>query len=432
MKRSVGRREPARMAIRAGRLIDGRSPEPISDVVILIEGDRIAGVGRDLAVPAGVRILDLSAYTVLPGLIDAHTHVCFAPQDGKDPVLTKSIAFRALQGAAAAAACLNAGFTTLRDTDSEGAEFADVAVRDAIQQRLIPGPRLFVSTMALSITGGHMNLGGLAPEINMRLPQVAAITDTSDDMIKAVRQQVKFGADWIKIYATSTIKQIDQQTLEPISQFSEAQVRLVVEEARRWRKDVATHAYGGEGAKAAVRGGVRSVEHGMLLDNETLDLMVERGVYWCPTFSNMQPKYALAGYPDRFVERLMARHRETFRKALLLGVKIAFGTDAGRVVHGTNAEEFELMVQAGMEPMRAIQAATSVAAELLRMQGELGAVKEGCAADLVAVAGNPLDEITLLRDVKFVMKAGTVMKHPGTRSPLIRGRARKPLTRTPA
>ena len=404
--------EPTQIAIRAGRLIDGISGEPASGVLILIEGDRITGVYRDLDPPAGARVLDLSAYTVLPGLIDAHTHVCFAPQDGKDPVLTKSMPFRALQGAAAARASLNAGFTTLRDIDSEGAGFADVAVRDAIQQGLIPGPRLFVATMALSITGGHMNLNGLAPEIDMRLPQVAAMADSVDEMVKAVRQQVKYGADWIKIYATSNLKQIDQKTLEPISQFNEGQVRAVVEEARRWRKDVATHAYGGDGAKAAVRGGVRSVEHGMLLDDETLQLMVERGVYWCPTFSNMRPTHALAGYPEAFVERLMARHRETFRTALRLGVKIAFGTDAGRVVHGTNAEEFELMVQAGMEPMRAIQAATSVAAELLRMQGEIGAVRTGCAADLVAVAGNPLDDIILLQDVRFVMKAGTVVKAP--------------------
>jgi imidazolonepropionase-like amidohydrolase len=404
--------EPAQIAIRAGRLIDGVSGEPASGVLILIEGDRITGVGRDLSPPAGARVLDLSAYTVLPGLIDAHTHVCFAPQDGKDPVLTKSMPFRALQGAAAARASLDAGFTTLRDIDSEGAGFADVAVRDAIQQGLIPGPRLFVATMALSITGGHMNLYGLAPEIDMRLPQVAAMTDRVDDMIKAVRQQVKYGADWIKIYSTSTLRQIDQKTLEPIPQFSEEQVRAVVEEARRWRKDVASHAYGGEGAKAAVRGGVRSVEHGMLLDDETLELMAERGVYWCPTFSNMQRKYALAGYPEAFVERLMARHRETFRKALRLGVKIAFGTDAGRVVHGTNAEEFELMVQAGMDPMRAIQAATSVAAELLRMQDEIGAVRTGCAADLVAVAGDPLNEVALLQDVRFVMKGGRVVKQP--------------------
>jgi imidazolonepropionase-like amidohydrolase len=403
---------PEPIAIRAGRLIDGVSPKPLSDAIILVEGDRIAAVGQNLRVPPGAQLLDLSGFTVLPGLIDAHTHVCFAPQDGKDPVLTKSIAFRALQGAAAARASLNAGFTTLRDIDSEGAGFADVAVRDAIAQGLIPGPRLFVATMALSITAGHMNLKGLAPEIDMRLPQVAALTDSRDEMIKAVRQQVKYGADWIKIYATSTLAQIDQRTLEPVSQFDEGEIRTVVEEARRWRKDVATHAYGGAGAKAAVLGGVRSVEHGMLLDDETLNLMAERGVYWCPTFSNMRPTHALAGYPEDFVRRLMARHHETFQKALRLGVKIAFGTDAGRVVHGMNADEFDLMVEAGMEPMRAIQAATSVAAELLRLDQEIGAARAGYQADLVAVPGNPLESIGLLHNIPFVMKAGAVVKGP--------------------
>lgn len=399
-------------AIRAGLLIDGTSLQPIPDAIVVVQGDRITAAGRNIPVPPEAELLDLSSYTVLPGLIDAHTHVCFAPQDGKDPVLTKSIAFRALQGAAAARASLYAGFTTLRDIDSEGAGYADVAVRDAIAQDLIPGPRLFVATMALSITGGHMNLKGLAPAIDERLPQVAALTDSRDDMIRAVRQQVKYGADWIKIYATSNLAQIDRKTLEPISQFDEAEIRAVVEEARRWRKDVATHAYGGSGAKAAVLAGVRSVEHGMFLDDETLELMAERGVYWCPTFSNMRPTHALAGYPQEFVQRLMARHQEVFQKALRLGVKITFGTDAGRVVHGTNAEEFELMVDAGMEPMRAIQAATSVAAELLRVEREIGAVREGYQADLVAVAGNPLKSIGLLRDVRFVMKAGTVVKKP--------------------
>jgi imidazolonepropionase-like amidohydrolase len=401
------------IAIRAGQLIDGISPEPLPDVVILIEGDRISCVGGCSVPPIGSQVIDLAAYTVLPGLIDSHTHMCFAPGDGKNPVLTKSIPFRALQGAAASRATLHAGFTTARDMDSEGAGYADVAVRDAIRDGLIPGPRLFVSTMALSITGGHMNHVGLAPEIDSRLPQFAAIADTTDEMIRAVRQQVKYGADWIKVYVTSNLKQVGPTTLEPVSQFSAAQLSAVVAEARRWRRDVAVHAYGGEGAKDAVRAGVRSIEHGILLDEEALRLMAERGVYWCPTFANMRPTHALAGYSDDFVRRVMASHREVFRKALALGVKIVFGTDAGRVVAGTNAEEFDLMVQAGMEPMRAIQAATSVAAELLRLDDQIGAVRPGYRADLIAVAGNPLDDVKVLQDVRFVMKAGAIVKQPG-------------------
>jgi len=399
-----------RLAVRAGLLIDGSNREPVRDAVVLIEKDRIAAVGRDVRIPPDTDVIDLSAYTVLPGLIDAHTHVCFAPQDGKDPVLTKSVAFRALQGAAAVRASLNAGFTTLRDTDSEGAGFADVAVRDAVNQGLIPGSRLFVSTMGISITGGHMNLNGLAPEIDMRLPQVATLTDSLDEMIRAVRQQVKYGTDWIKVYATSTLRQIDPKTLESIAQFSEAELRAIVQEAARWRKDVAAHAYGGEGAKAAVRAGVRTIEHGMFLDDETLQLMVERGTYWCPTLSNMRREYALANYSESYANRIMECHRQTLRRALKLNVKIAFGTDAGRFPHGRNAEEFVLMVDAGMEPMRAIQTATSVAAELLRAQDNIGSIKKGCLSDLIAVAGNPLEDISVLSEVQFVMKAGSIVK----------------------
>ncbi len=400
------------VVIRSDRLIDGASPEPISGGSVQIDGDRIVNVGPDLSIPSGARVIDLTGYTLLPGLIDAHTHVCYAPLDGKNPVLEKSIAFRALEGAAAARASLNAGFTTLRDTDSEGAQFADVAVRDAIRLGLIPGPRLFVSTRALTITGGHLNQTGLAPEINERVPQLGAVADTLDEMIKEVRRQVKYGADWIKVYATGTTRHIDQKSLEVLPQFDEEKIRAVVTEARRWRKDVAAHAYGGEGARAAVLGGARSIEHGMLLDESILNLMVKHGTYWCPTLSNFTPTQALVGYPESFIQAIMARHTEAFEMALRLGVRMAFGTDAGRVRHGTNAGEFALMVERGMDRMRAIQAATSVAAELLRMEDEIGAVKTGLQADLVAVAGDPLEDVSLLQDVPFVMKGGQVFKSP--------------------
>ena len=400
------------LAIRAGRLIDGKSSEPLAGAVILIEGDRITAVGRDLKPPVGARVLDLSAYTVLPGLIDTHTHVCLTPDySGNNPVLNKSVAFRALEGAAAARKSLQAGFTTLRDLDSEGADFADVAVRDAIRQGLIPGPRLLVSTLALTITGGHMNHTGLAPEIDERVPQLAAITDSTEDMVREVRRQVKYGADWIKIYATGTLRHIDRKSLESLPQMSEAQVRAIVEEAKRWRRDVAAHAYGGEGARAAVLGGVRSLEHGMLLDAAILKLMAERGTYFCPTLSVFQPSDEQERN-DPFMKRILERQKQAFAEALAAGVTIVFGTDAGGVEHGSNALEFELMVSLGMPPMRAIQSATTVAAELLRMQDEIGAVAPGLQADLVAVAGNPLADVKLLRDVRFVMKAGRVIKSP--------------------
>ncbi|MGH9319996.1 MAG: amidohydrolase family protein [Vicinamibacteria bacterium] len=403
---------PSTIAIRADRLIDGVSDEPTTGALVVVEGDRIVDVAPRGRIPAGAMVIDLSGHTLLPGLIDAHTHVCYAPQDGKNPVLEKSVAFRALEGAAAARASLNAGFTTLRDTDSEGAEFADVALREAIRMGLIPGPRLFVSTLALSITGGHMNHVGLAPAIDERVPQVATMTDTVGEMVKEVRRQVKYGADWIKVYATGTARHLNRETLEPLAQFSEEEVRAVVTEARRWGKDVAAHAYGGDGARSAVLGGARTIEHGILLDESILELMAERRTFYCATLSNFTPTQALAGYPGTFVERIMARHAEAFRTALRLGVRIAFGTDAGRVRHGTNAGEFARMVSLGMDPMRAIQSATSVAAELLRMEHELGAVKKGFQADLVAVAGDPLEDVTLLQDVRFVMKGGQVVKKP--------------------
>jgi len=404
------------VAIRAGRLIDGSGAQAATGVTILVDGDRIVDVGPGLRTPAGARVVDLSEYTVLPGLIDTHTHVCLTPDYSRnDPVLNKDVSYRALEGAAAARVTLESGFTTLRDLDSEGADFADVAVRDAIANGLIPGPRLFVSTLALTITAGHMNHTGLAPAIDERVPQLAVITDTTDEMIKEVRRQVKYGADWIKIYATGTMRHIDRQTLEPLPQMSEEQVRAIVEEARRFRKDVAAHAYGGDGARAAVLGGVRSIEHGMLLDEGILKLMAERGTYFCPTLGVFAPRNEQEA-ADPFHARILARQKEAFQKAMAAGVKIVFGTDAGGVAHGSNSKEFELMVGLGMSPSDAIRSATSVAAQLLRQEGEIGAVRKGFRADLIAVSGNPLENVKLLQDVRFVMKAGKVVKEPRTHS----------------
>jgi len=396
-------------AIRCGRLINPSDGRSVEGAVVLVQGERIKEVGANLPVPAGAPVIDLRNYTVLPGLIDCHTHILLQPEDERvAPILYKSQAFRTVQGVAAARKDLEAGFTTMRDLDSEGAGFADVAIRDAINKSIIPGPRLFVSTYALTITAGHMNNTGLNPDI--LIPDPASITDSREAMIQEVRRQIKYGADWIKIYATGTLRHINPATLEPLPQLSLEDVQAIVKEAARWRKDVAAHAYGGEGAKNAILGGARSIEHGMLLSEEELRLMVERGTYWCPTLSVYFPDNPADNTELR--RRIIANHRQVFQRAMGMGVRIAFGTDVGAFEHGTSAREFSLMVEYGMSPLEAIRSATVRAAELLRMEKEIGAVERGKFADLIAVEGDPLTQIKALEKVRFVMKSGQVYKSP--------------------
>ena len=398
------------IVIRCGRLLNPIDGSMTQDAVVIIRRERIEHVGAKLPVPSGARVIDLSAYTVLPGLIDSHTHVLLQPEDesGAPPIITKSQAFRTVQGVAAARKDLEAGFTTMRDVDSEGAGFADVAIRDGINRGVIPGPRLFVSTLALTITAGHMNNAGLNPDI--QIPDPAALTDSRDAMVAEVRRQVKYGADWIKLYATGTLRHINPVTLEPMSQVSEEDVRAVVTEARRWGRDVAAHAYGGEGANNAIRGGVRSIEHGMLMNDETIKLMVDRGVFWCPTLGVYIPEHEAEITEVR--RRIVANHKEVFRKAMAAGVKIAFGTDVGAYEHGTSVREFYLMVDYGMKPVEAIRSATLRGAELLRMESQIGTIEKGKFADIIAVEGNPLEDIRAMGKVVFVMKGGQVYKSP--------------------
>ena len=397
-------------AIRCGQLLNPVDGSLIRNAVIVVRGDRIEQVGEDVTIPDGARVIDLSRHTVLPGLIDSHTHILLQPEDerGTPPVITKSQAFRTVQGVAAARKDLEAGFTTLRDVDSEGAGFADVAIRDAINRGIVPGPRLLVSTLSITITGGHMNNAGLNPDIYV--PEPAAIADSRDAMVAEVRRQVKYGADWIKLYATGTLRHVDPTSLEPLGQVSIEDVKAIVAEAKRWHRDVAAHAYGGEGAKNAIRGGVRSIEHGMMLDDEALKLMVEHGTFWCPTLSVYIPELAEDDTEQR--RRIVAGHRKVFQKAMSMGVKIAFGTDVGAYEHGTSAREFVRMVEYGMQPIEAIRSATVRASELLRMEREIGTIEPGKFADVIAVEGNPLDDIAALSQVAFVMKAGQVYKSP--------------------
>ncbi|MGH9867112.1 MAG: amidohydrolase family protein [Candidatus Polarisedimenticolia bacterium] len=399
---------PEKILLRAGRLLD-RSVR--DNVDILVEGNRIVQVGTIRSVPSGAREIDLRRRTVLPGLIDSHTHICLTPDyTRRNPVLTKTAAQRALEGMRAAHDDLMAGFTTLRDLDNEGADMSDVAVRDAIKSGLFPGPRLFVSGWALSITGGHMNLTGLAPEIDRRLPQLAIMVTGPESMLAAIRDQVKAGVDFIKIYATGTLSHVDPETLDTLAQFSEEEIRVMVREAARWGKDVAAHAYGGPGARNAAAAGVRSIEHGMMLDDATLDLMASSGTWWSPTMTVYLPGEDASETERAFRNRIVERHRDTFTRAMRRGVRIAFGTDIGAVPHGEGWRELERMGEYGMSPLEVIRSATVSGAELLRRGKDLGRIAPGYLADIIAVDGAPDRDLKALRRVPFVMANGSVVK----------------------
>lgn len=401
----------AETVIHAGRLIDVESGQARENVDILIEANRIRAVGPGLTIPPGATVIDLSGRTVLPGLIDSHTHICLTPDYSERPgVLYKTNPYRALEGLLAARRDLMSGFTTLRDLDNEGAGMADIAVRDAVRAGMFEGPRLFVSGWAISITAGHMNLTGLRPSVDRKLEQLAIMADDPAAMIAAIRDQVKTGVDFIKIYATGTLRHIDRTTMVPLSQLSIEEVRLMVEEAARWRIDVAAHAYGGEGAYNAVAGGVRSIEHGMFLDDRTLDLMAEKGTFWSPTMTVYLPKEGDSPEDVAFRRRIGERHRDTFRRAMKRGVKIAFGTDAGSLPHGEGWRELARMAEYGMPAIDVIRSATRAGAELLRKENELGRIAPGYLADIIAVAGRPDRDITALRTVSFVMVDGKVVK----------------------
>jgi len=395
-------------AIRAGALLDVNSGEVMRDVVVIVREGRIASMGKDLSIPTGATVIDLSDKFVLPGLMDAHTHLLIQPDyASNNPILYKSIPFRTAEGIAAARATLMAGFTSVRDMDSEGADWADLAVRDAINQGLVMGPRAQVATRALSITGGYMNQNGLAPQIDV--PQFGVLVDSDDAIVNEIRTEVKYGTDWIKLYATGTTRHINLEDMTPLPQFSREEIELVVKEASRFRIPVAAHAYGGPGAYNAVNAGVRSIEHGMLLEDATLDLMVAKGTFWVPTIS----VYMSDGLPAEWSARttaIVSAHKETFGRAIQKGVKIAYGTDAGAIPHGENAIDFALMVDYGMTPLNAIRSATIVTADLMGLTDETGSLTPGLAADIIAVDSNPLDDIEALKRVTFVMKDGHIYK----------------------
>lgn len=401
---------PQPILIKAGRLIDGRSAQAQTNVGILIDGERIRAVGplaQVQAQSANARVIDLSQLTVLPGLIDTHTHLLLqgdiTSQEYEDQLLKQSIPYRAILAARNARLALEHGFTTLRDVETEGAMYADVDVKLAVNRGEVPGARIFASTRAMAPTGMYP-IGG--PNWEIELPRGVQTVDGVENARLAVREQVQHGADWIKYYSDRRYYFTPDSTLRSWVNFTDDEARAIVDETHRLGRKVAAHAIGSDGIAAALRAGVNSIEHGHGLTDSLMDVMVRHNVYWVPTVTvgvHVVPRGGV--WPA-----LVALERRAFARAVRKGVKIAFGTDVGGFpwTEINQAKEFEYYVQYGMTPMQAIQSGTSVAAALLGQEQNLGAVAPGLYADLVAVAGDPLRDITELQRVKFVMKGGTV------------------------
>jgi imidazolonepropionase-like amidohydrolase len=410
---TVGAADAQQTYVRAGKLIDVRSGKMLSDQTIVIRGDRIERVApaAEVQVPADAHVMDLSRATVLPGLIDAHTHIFLTGEfHGRydEQLLKESWQYRTIEAVVNARKDLEAGFTSMRDVETEGAMYSDVDVRDAINRGLIPGPRLQVATRALSTTGGYP-LEGYSPEV--QVPAGVQIVDGPDEARKAVRTQIKYGADLIKVYGTHKFHFTPDGKLVSIATFTLDEVRAIVDEAHREGVKVACHAYGGEGLHNCIDGGVDSIEHGLDLDDAAIQKMILKGIYLVPTLYvyDYEPQEDLVLSGGKTTRAKI--HEPSFRKALDRGVKIAFGTDAGPFPHGTQAKEFEYMTNYGMSPLMAIESATMEAAALMGWSDRVGAIEPGKFADLIAVEGNPLEDIKQLEHVKFVMKGGQIVRN---------------------
>lgn len=396
--------------VRAGKLIDGTGDRVRSDQGILIVNGRITEIGGYDAVAAhagDARKIDLSRKTVLPGLIDAHTHVLLqgdvTAQEYADQILKQSIPYRTIQAVAAARVALEHGFTGLRDLETEGAMYADVDVRNAIRAGIVPGPRMWVATRALSTTGTYP-ITGYAWELD--LPHGVQIVDGVDEIRKAVREQVAHGADWIKFYADRSYHLGDDGKLHSLPNFSDEELKALVDEAHRLGRPVAAHAMGWDGIDAALRAGVNSIEHGVGLTPDLMDRMVAQKVWWCPTFTALN--YVAPGRGGLW-PRMVGIANTAFGEALKRHVQVVFGTDIGGTPWTVpEAGEFKFMTDAGMTPMQAIQSATGHAAELLG-SNDVGSVAVGRWGDLIAVDGDPLADITELQRVRWVMKGGVVV-----------------------
>ena len=411
---AVGAPRPP-ILIKAGRLIDGRSDQVQTNVGILIDGERIRAVGPLAQVQAQAQnatVIDLSQMTVLPGFIDTHTHLLLQGDPTSESydtqLLNQSIAYRAILGARNARIALQHGFTALRDLETEGAMYADVDIRNAINRGEIPGPHVFASTRAMAPTGmypivlGNWELDG---------PHGVQPVDGVDGARLAVREQVSHGADWIKYYSDRRYYFTPDSVLHSWVNFTDDEARAIVDETHRIGRRAAAHAIGSDGIAAAIRAGVNTIEHGDGMTDSLLDVMKAKGLYWVPTVT---VAWYVAGPRGGVWGPMLQHQKRAFLRGVQKGVKIALGTDAGGFpwTEINQAKEFEYYVQYGMTPMQAIKSGTSVAAELLDQQNDIGTVAAGFYADLVAVGGDPLRDITELQRVRFVMKGGTVYLSP--------------------
>jgi imidazolonepropionase-like amidohydrolase len=400
--------------IHAGTLIDPRSDSPKLNQVIVIRGDRIEAVGdaATTKAPEGAAVIDLSNATVLPGMIESHTHIFLQGEDpakgGYDIQLLKFYpSYRAARATVSARRALEQGFTTIRDMETEGAGYGDVGIKQAINEGYIPGPRIFTTTRGVSTTGGYP-LEGYAPGVDV--PKGVQIVDGPVEARKAAREQLDYGADWIKVYMTHRSwtdrngKLVSQPTL------TVEELKAIVDEAHGWGRKVACHAYSGEGLHRALDGGCDSIEHGLALDDAAIAQMKRQGTWYCPTMSVYYTDNAPPDTPEGKRDRArVSEHEESLKKAMQAGLKIVFGTDVGGFPWTEPiAQEFTIMNKLGMSPIETIRSATVRPAEMLGMQGELGILAPGAYADIIAVPGNPLNDISQLGRVNFVMKSGKV------------------------
>ena len=401
------------IALRCGSVFDGRGDSLRTNVVIVIEAGKIKALAA--SAPDAAELIDLPHHTCLPGLIDTHTHILLqgdiTAADYDEQLLKQSPEYRTILATVNARRALEYGFTSIRDVETEGAGYADADVRQAINNGIIPGPRMQVATRALDVTGAYPLLG-YAP--NVSVPHGVQLVDGADNARQAVREQISHGADWIKVYSDRSYRVREDGVLDDIPTFTLDELRAIVDEAHRERHKVASHAMALNGVHNSVEAGVDTIEHGNYIADEDLKTMAARGIFYVPTIfvgEYVAQGRAAEGAPVWM--KMIQIHEETFRRAMKAGVKIAFGTDAGGFDWKIDpAKEFSSMVRFGMTPAQAIRSATATAADLLGMQDSLGTIEPGKLADIVAVPADPLADVSAMEKVDFVMKAGVVYRQP--------------------